>query len=484
MRSLTRHTLTLTTLIMTVATVLAYGDALRLPFFFDDMTHYIWLHGQTLTSIFVDAAGRPYYRPMQFFLWKLYETVFGVDSVIFYHALSLFVHAIDAVLVVLLVRRLTHSDRWWPAILAGLIFTLFPFSYQVVTLPASFTHPMVALFVLLSVLAYDSFRATGRRRWIVGSLIFGLLAFGSNEGSLLLAGLIALVEWPHPPAPSPESNRTILKRGSRLLPAMVFGVMAALYYLWYQARPHDVSNGFGLRSLETIIQNAIYALQGLTFPLQPLGRVLMTAGLSDQAAVLIIALPTLLVLAVLFAQARRFKHFVFGVGWFALCLTPPVLILSHDYFINAPRVLYLASIGAAGLWAGTIDLIAASQTRVVVRHGLAGVVALIVIVPSMMFIRQRMDLHNLNAAPLKAALNVASQTPADTKLLFVNLPAWISTPELWYPIGHEGALFMPSYSTMADFVSTNLNRPSQAVAVEFNSLSTPQPYYYGVYGPA
>ncbi len=43
---------------------------------------------------------------------------------------------------------------------------------------------------------------------------------------------------------------------------------------------------------------------------------------------------------------------------------------------------------------------------------------------------------------------------------------------------------MPSYSTMADFVSTNLNRPSQAVAVEFNSLSTPQPYYYGVYGPA
>jgi hypothetical protein len=29
-----------------------------------------------------------------------------------------------------------------------------------------------------------------------------------------------------------------------------------------------------------------------------------------------------------------------------------------------------------------------------------------------------------------------------------------------------------------------LNQPSQAAGVEFNSLSTPEPYYYGVYGPA
>ena len=474
MRRLTRHQLFLTALLMTVATLLAYGDALRLPFFFDDMTHYVWLRGQTLTSIFVNAAGRPYYRPLQFFLWKLYETLFGVDSVVLYHALSLLMHAIDATLVVLLVRRLTRSERWWPAILAGLIFTLFPFSYQVVTLPASFTHPMVALFVLLSVLAYDSFRTTGHRRWIVASLIGGVLAFGSNEGSLLLAGLIALVEWQRP-------STAAVDRRWRWMAA--FGVMAALYYLWYQSRPHDLSNGFGLRGLETIIQNAIYALQGLTFPLQPLGRGLMTAGLSDQAAVLIIALPTLLALAGLFARAQRFKQFVLGVGWFALCLTPPVLILSHDYFINAPRVLYLASIGAAWVWALAIERVAGGEP-IGLRRGLAIALALSVLAPSAVFIRQRLDLHTLNAAPLQAALDVAAHAPADAKLLFVNLPAWISTPELWYPIGHEGALFMPSYSTMADFVSTNLNRPSQAVAVEFNSLSTPQPYYFGVYGPA
>ena len=487
---------------MAAATLLAYGEALRLPFFFDDMTHYVWLRGQTLTSIFVDATGRPYYRPLQFFLWKLYETFTGVDTIVGYHALSLLVHIIDATLVVVLVKRLTRAERWWPAITAGLIFTLFPFSYQVVTLPASFTHPMVALFMLLTVLAYDAYRTSGQRRWIVTALICGVLAFGSNEGSLLLAGLIVLVEWLRPRMNSRAENENRLKpvasvrvrfNGLFSLSAAefirwrwvaIFGVLAALYFVWYQSRPHDVSNGFGLRSLETIVQNAIYALQGLTFPLQPLGRMLMVTGLSDQLAVVIIAVPSLVLLAIGFALAKRFKHFVFGVGWFVVCLTPPVLILSHDYFINAPRVLYLASIGAAWLWALAIERAAGVVKPIGLRRAFAVVLALIVLAPSFVFIRQRMDLHNLNAAPLNAALNVAAQSPADAKLLYVNLPAWISTPNFWYPIGHEGALFMPSYSTMADFVSTNLNRPSQAVAVEFNSLSTPQPYYYGVYGPA
>ncbi len=503
MPRLIRKPLLLTSLLMTAATLLAYGDALRLPFFFDDMTHYVWLRGQTLTSIFVSAAGRPYYRPMQFFLWKVYESLTGVDTVVGYHALSLLVHAIDATLVVMLVRRLTRSDRWWPAITVGLIFALFPFSYQVVTLPASFTHPMAALFVLLTVLAYDAYRTSGRRQWIIAALICGVLAFGSNEGSLLLAGLIALAEWLRPRVNSPAGNENRLKPVGirrvrfnglssisaaeftrRWLWVAVFGVMAVVYYLWYQSRPHDVSNGFGLRSLETISQNAIYVLQGLTFPLQPLGRVLMVAGVNDQSAVLIIAIPALVLLAGVLALTQRFKQFVFGVGWFVICLTPPVLILSHDYFINAPRVLYLASIGAAWLWALAIDRTVGLIKPIGLRRGLVIVLALIVLAPSFIFIRQRMDMHNLNAAPLNTALNVAAQAPADAKLLFVNLPAWISTPQLWYPIGHEGALFMPSYSTMADFVSTNLNRPSQAVAVEFNSLSTPQPYYFGVYGPA
>ncbi|CAG0935695.1 hypothetical protein TFLX_04544 [Thermoflexales bacterium] len=474
MRNSPRLKLLLAAALLTAATLLTYGDALRLPFFFDDMTHYVWLRGQTLTSIFLTAAGRPYYRPMQFVLWKLYETFTGQDSVVVYHALTLIVHILDATLVVLLVQRLTRDkDRGWPALLAGLIFALFPFSYQVATLPASFTHPMAALFTLLAVLCYDRFRVSSRARWLVASLLSMVLAFGSNEGTLLIFGLIALTEFL-----GHDSRRQWRWTAA-------FAVLGALYFLWYRSRPNDNAELLGLRSLETIFQNTVYALQGLTFPLQPLGRVFMHWGFSDQAAVLMLGMLTLGTLAAVYFRARKMRQFVYGVGWPAVCLAAPVLLLSHNYFIDAPRVLYLGSIGAAWLWANAIGFMANPiGSRVRLRQCAAVAFALGSLIAPFIFIRQRLDLHHLNAAPLNQTLDVARQTERDANLLFVNLPAWVSTPQFWYPLGHEGALFMPSYSTLADFVSTNLNQPSQAVGVEFNSLSTPEPYYYGVYGPA
>jgi chromate transport protein ChrA len=460
--------------LITTVTLLAYGDALRLPFFFDDMNHYVWLRGQTLTSIFLTAAGRPYYRPLQFFLWKVYETFTGQDSVMLYHALSVIVHIVCALLVMRLVRRLTRDkDRWWPAILAGLIFVLFPFSYQVVTLPASFTHPMAALFTILSVLSYDRFRMNSRVRWLAAALLSAVLAFGSNEGTLLIFGLIALTEF----------LGNYPRRQWRW--TATFAALGMVYFLWYRSRPSDNADPLALRSLETIFQNAVYALQGLTFPVQPFGRVLMQWGTSDQVAVLLLGVSALIALAIVYARAQKMQQFIYGAGWYAVCLAAPVLLLSHNYFIDAPRVLYLGSIGAAWLWANAIGIIAnpiGSHARL--RQGLAIALALGTLIPSFMFIRQRMDLHHLNAAPLNQALEVARQSDRDAQLLFVNLPAWISTPQFWYPIGHEGVLFMPGYSSMADFVSTNLNRRSPATGVEFNSLSVPQPYYYGVYGPA
>ena len=458
---------------MLAATLLMYGDALRLPLFFDDILRTLWLRGQTLGSLFVSAAGRAYYRPMQFFLPKLYEIVFGSDSAVMYHAFSVIAHAINAFLVVCLARRLARPRRpWWPSVLAGLLFVLFPFSYQVVTLPASFNHSMAVLFVLSSVLAYDYFRSRGRRRWLVVALVCSWLAFSSNEGAILVAFLIGLWEYARPA--KEKQWRWVL----------VFALLAVLFYLWYQSRPHENAGRELIKGLETISQNGIYALQGLTFPLQPLGRVLMTWGVGDQAAVLLIFVPTLVGLAWVSWRAGQTRRFVLGAGWYAACLLTPALLLSHDYFINAPRLLYLGSVGAALLWSGAAESAANMPWPKAARWLTVGAMVVAALALPAVFVRQRMDLHHLNAEPLDAVLETAQQQPSQARLLFVNLPAWVSTPRLWYPIGHEGALFMPSYSTLSSFVASNTNRDSNAAAVEFNSLSTPELYYYGVYGPA
>ncbi len=457
---------------MTAATFVVYGGSLRLLFFYDDLQHLVWLRDQTPISVFFGNAGRTYYRPMQFLSWKLYETFFGGDSALAYHALNLGLHALNALLVVGLARRLTdRKDRWWPASLAGLIFVLFPFAYQVVPLPASLTHPLATFFVLSAVLAYDRFQARGKFRWLVAALGCSLFAFLSNESSILVAGLIAVFVVTQP---SPE-------RRWRWIGAFV--LLAAIYYLWYQGQQANNSGNVHIRNLGTLFQNGVYMLEGLSFPLLPFGDALMNWGLGDQAAVVIMTLISLAIPAALLLRVGRFRLFVFGVGWYGFCVAPAIALLSNNYLINAPRLMYLGSVGAAILWASAIEAIWDLIRLRWVRRIVTVTVAIGVLLPAGVFVRQRMDLYTLTAAPLQAVVDAAEQAQPAKRLLFVNLPAWLGPATGWYPIGHEGVLFLQKSISMDDLLIANLGRARPTAAVEFDSLATPQAYFYGIYGP-
>jgi hypothetical protein len=435
--------------LIVATTLLTYGAALRLPFFFDDLQHLVWLRNQTVGSILMSEAGRPYYRPMQFLAWKLYETIFGRDSALAYHALNIILHMVNAYLVVLLARRLSdRQDRWWPAVLAGLIFVVFPFAYQVVPLPASLTHPMATLFVLLALLVYDRFQTTGRYRWLIAALGCALLAFISNEGSFLLAGLIALFVFIRSP------------RDRRWLWIGLFVLLAAVYYLWYHSQQADNSGTVAMRGLEPVLQNSIYVLEGLTYPLQPLGQLLMDQGLGDQPAVLLVSLITLAVAAVLLFRARLWRRFVFGVVWYGLCLAPAVVLLSHNYLINSPRLMYLGSVGAALLWASVVEAVWGHNSFQPLRRAAAVILAAVILIPAFVFVRQRMDLYTLTTAPFQSMITVADGAQTTGRLLFVNLPAWAGPARNWYPIGHEGVLLLYRDISMDDFLQANTGTPA------------------------
>ena len=187
--------------------------------------------------------------------------------------------------------------------------------------------------------------ATTIGRWLIAALGCALLAFISNESSFLLAGLIALFVFIRSP------------RDRRWLWIGLFVLLAAVYYLWYHSQQADSSGTVAVRGLEPVLQNSVYVLEGLTFPLQPLGQLLMDRGLGDQPAVLLVALITLAVLAALLFRARLSRRFVFGVVWYGLCLAPAVALLSHNYLINSPRLMYLGSVGAALLWASVVEAV-------------------------------------------------------------------------------------------------------------------------------
>jgi hypothetical protein len=465
--------LTPAAIIIAIIVVLAYGDALRLPFFYDDLQHLVWLRDQTPLSIFFGEAGRTYYRPMQFLAWKLYETIFGRDSALVYHSLNLILHAFNALLVVVLARRLADRPRrWWPAILAGIIFALFPFAYQVVPLPASLTHPIATLFVLLAILSYDRFQISARRRWLFVALGCSLIALTSNEGSILVGSLIALFVFMRP-----RSER-------RWREVVLFIALAGGYYLWYQAQQADNSGMTAVRNLETLIQNSAYMLEGLSLPLQPIGTWLMGFGLSDLAAAFSVAALALTGSAILLWRVQRLRRFIFGIGWYGLCVTPAIVLLSNNYLINAPRLMYLASVGMAWMWASTVEAIWDQPGLLRIRRAAAVALAAGILISAFIFVRQHMAMYLLTTAPLQTAIDVADRSQPTERLLFVNLPAWLGPAKGWYPIGHEGVLLLQKTISMDDLLTANLGRTLPTQAMEFDNLSSPQAYYYGIYGPS
>ena len=68
-----------------------YGPVLRLPFFWDDVANFTFMQGRSLASFWVSAAGFPYYRPLGFSLFRVWQWLFGATNTAAFHALNMLV---------------------------------------------------------------------------------------------------------------------------------------------------------------------------------------------------------------------------------------------------------------------------------------------------------------------------------------------------------------------------------------------------------
>ena len=143
-----RHPLLFALLLAALAlggTLLLYGEALRLPFLFDDMIHMRWLEGETLSSIWTGAEGLGYYRPLTMSVWKLDDLLLGANDPLRLHLLNLLLHALNGALTAFIAwRAFLGRGRIAFALLSMLLFLTFPFSYQAVPSTSSLSKPLIA----------------------------------------------------------------------------------------------------------------------------------------------------------------------------------------------------------------------------------------------------------------------------------------------------------------------------------------------------
>ncbi|MCL5408798.1 MAG: tetratricopeptide repeat protein [Candidatus Omnitrophica bacterium] len=179
-------------IIIFLAVMAVYINAIFNPFIFDDFAlvvnnpyiknflnfPYYWTH-----NLFINGTSG-FYRPLQTILYAVIYHLFGLN-VVSYHLLNIFLHAGNAILIYILLKKL-YSEK--VSFLISLLWAIHPIQTQAVTYISGTADPLCLFWTLLTILFFST------RRYIFSffSFIFALL---SKETAILTPFLIYIYEY-------------------------------------------------------------------------------------------------------------------------------------------------------------------------------------------------------------------------------------------------------------------------------------------------
>ena len=433
-------------LLVAVVACAFYAPSVRFGFFNDDPTgHFRWMEGRSVVSLLTDASGHGYYRPVSFILWQILYTVLGRHDPFVLHLLNVLAHAGSAALVTWLAYQLTGRLPY--ATLSGMLFALYPFSYEAVPYVGSFVHPLGASLILLTLAFYCRWHRDGARWTFVAAHVTLTLATFTQENAvitpvlMLLLGAIIL------------DNRSKAQRAPRVWPVLSFFVQPIVFaaaWLWVpktvETRVLDVS---AMRA------NVLPFVQALVYPVAPLAN-------HHPTTLAIMALAALAALLALAYRAGAARLFLFGVFVWALAALPSIVILSNAYVLGSPRLFYLASVGTAMIWALPALVFKRSESgRPTAEWGVGLVVLALCYLPTAAYVRCELVYQGMAGEIGRKMADAARSAAPGQGVTFVNLPYFFSSrgvgtecssPFVFAP---TGAVFIPPYADPRDFVRYN-----------------------------
>lgn len=477
-------------------TYLIYGASLTLPFFFDDFVHYPFVEANNVTRIWLTTDELAYYRPLNFSLWRLTYDFFQRHDPFVDHAINLVLHASNGFMVGWLASRLWSlrgdrfpvvaseelHDDWWRVYLSAVLFLLFPFSYQAVPWVGSLSHLLVTTLILLSVLCYVQMRRTRVRPWGLASLFFAFLAPFAHENGVLVMPFVVLVDLTTPGL----SNRwrQAAKTG------LVWTLPLLVYIPIWISLPRLDGGGLFSNSFEGILQNTAYFLQGLFYPFNSLGGWLHYARrIHDMTAVALLSGLGLFVAVLIQLTHRATLRSLLPWLWTILASLPAILFLVFEYVINGPRLLMVASVGVAWLWADVLLLFSRGGERGSIdrlfRVGTTMVFTFLLLAQNVNFLRERMTMYEILGDGFKQVVAATAEANATgQEAIVINFPSWLAPRQHTYALGHEGVLFWPDYVPPEIFMAVHTGDLGDLNFVKVDGIRPDlESYYYGLTGP-
>ncbi len=362
-------------------TFVTYLPALHAGFVWDDRQNIS--ENQSLRSldglkqIWVNPRASYQYYPLTYTTFWIEHHLWGLRP-FGYHLLNILLHALNALLLGLLLRRLSVPGAW----LAALIFAVHPVHVESVAWITERKNVLSGFFFLGSFLAYLRFvwGTEHRGRWYALALGLFLCALLGKTATAILPVAILLVLW---------WKRTRLRPAdvSQLLPFVLLGAVLGRITLWVEV--HNVG-AQGAEWAMTFFQRVLIAGRAIWFYAKkliwphPLMFIYPRWQIDPSAwwQFLFPAVVMVLMAALLLFRKSIGKAPLVAVSFFVCAAAPvpafiPLFFMHYSYV--ADHFQYLASMGLIALAAAGI---ARGLHSIAMRRMVGGLVVLILAVLS------------------------------------------------------------------------------------------------------
>ena len=473
----------LATLLLGIFTL--YIGSVRLTTFYDDAYDISHIRERTIFSLFdFTPYGTLNYRPVRFVPWVIVRDLFGWFRADMLHYINVVVHVLNTALMAALAQRMGKvwrlQGRAFPAFTA-LFFGLFPFSFQAVLWPGALPHPLMTLCGLAGVHAYLCARSSIGNRRILYVILSGLLLLAaclSHEQGFIFGLLVILLEGAY-------AWRTRRKPwiGAFVLAGLMF--CYAAFFKWYLqplwADPHAAPLSF---SLSELVTKTAYMAQGMIDWCLIVSRYVF--GLPQQKLLIVYGCLIVNSVVALFIL-WRYKRLTLGwvsLAWWSVAIAPSVLLLSEGYVLSGPRLMYVASMGVALLYAGLVALLL-KEWHSNVSKGLLLVFISALCVWCVPYIQDKFNEADRLATGIRSIDADLRTSDVSSKVLLIDLPLWSGPMNPTFLIGSEGMLFFQEGVTPASTMVASVGNTQRNTTHvrDIDPMAYAEQHVYGVAGP-
>jgi tetratricopeptide (TPR) repeat protein len=180
-------------LLVIVATVIAYLPVWHAKPIWDDNAHITASYlrsGQGLAAIWTKLGATQQYYPLVHTVFWIEQKLWG-DSLFGYHLFNILIHALSAVVLFSILRRLAIPGAW----LAAGLFALHPVQVESVAWISELKNTLSGLFFFLSILSYLNFDETRSLRAYFAALFLFLFGLMCKTAIAPMPAVLLVILW-------------------------------------------------------------------------------------------------------------------------------------------------------------------------------------------------------------------------------------------------------------------------------------------------